>query len=394
LAVFSYPSIIVREMQETSHTNSYIWVDSPPSLKEMLAQLRASPLMAVDTESDSLYVYFEKVCLLQFSIPGVDFLVDPLRIDATPLGDLFASQEHEKVFHASEYDIMCLKRDYGFTFANLFDTMIAARVLGWPHYGLGPILQERFGVQMDKRLQRYNWGTRPLSDQALDYAHMDTHYLLDLRDVQLQELGSRGRLVEAREAFKRQTRVQPVAKTFDPDGFWHVAGARDLDRVGQALLRELYIFRDRLAQEIDEPPFKVIPDTALVRLAAAHPVDRRDLSHIKGLSSRIRKKHSDGLLRAIALGLRAQPPAYPNHTRRQVSDETLNRYEALRSWRKEIAEARQVEPDVVLSNHTLMELARRPPSTSESLTQVRVLDDWQRQTYGEDLLQVLRDHTH
>jgi ribonuclease D len=383
----------MHDMQDMSHTNSYIWVDSPSSLKEMLAQLRASPLVAVDTESDSLYVYFEKVCLLQFSIPGADYLVDPLRIDVTPLGDLFASEEHEKVFHAAEYDILCLKRDYGFAFANLFDTMIAARVLGWRHYGLGPILQERFGVHMDKRLQRYNWGMRPLSHQALDYAHLDTHYLLGLRGVQLQELEVRGRLVEAREAFKRQTRLQPVAKTFDPEGFWHITGAQQLDRVSQTLLRQLYIFRDRLAQEMDEPPFRVIPDAALVRLAVARPADRRALSRIKGLSRRIRKKRGDELLEAIALGLRAQPPAYPNHSRHRVSDETLNRYEALRAWRKEIAEARQVEPDVVLSNHTLMELARRPPSTSEALTRVKALDDWQRQTYGEDLLQVLRDHT-
>ena len=123
----------------------------------MIAHLQDSPVLAVDTESDSLYVYFEKICLLQFSTPDTDYLVDPLVVDLTPLGDLFADERYEKVFHAAEYDILCLKRDYGFTLANLFDTMISARVLGWKRYGLGSILQDRFNVQLNKRMQRYNW---------------------------------------------------------------------------------------------------------------------------------------------------------------------------------------------------------------------------------------------
>ena len=109
-----------------------------------------------------------------------------------------------------------MNRDYGFDFVNLFDTMLAARILGWPRYGLGPLLHEHFGVTLDKRFQRYNWGIRPLSKKALDYAHLDTHYLIRLRKIQLDQLIQRNRVQEANEAFERLTQVEPSPKIFDP----------------------------------------------------------------------------------------------------------------------------------------------------------------------------------
>ena len=370
----------------------YIWIDSPPVLAEMLAHLRATPVVAVDTESDSLYVYFEKVCLLQFSVPGTDYLVDPLAVDVTSLGDFFADERYEKVFHAAEYDILCLKRDYGFTFSNLFDTMIAARVLGWGQYGLGSILQDRFDVQLNKRMQRYNWGARPLPGEALDYARMDTRYLLPLRELQLKELEVKKRLVEARQAFHRQTQVEPTPKVFNPDDFWRVRGARDLSPVEQAVLRELYVFRDRRARELNRPPFKVINDATLVRLAQVRPAERRSLVQVKGLSYSMSRRDGADLLEVIARGLKAPFPHYPRNRYNHRDDETMARYEALRAWRNSLAEARNVEPDVILSNNTLMALAKEAPRTAQALAEVEALDDWQRKTYGDDLLRILRCH--
>jgi ribonuclease D len=373
-----------------AETLPYVWVDNATSLAEMLAQLRASPVVAVDTESDSLYVYFEKVCLLQFSTADTDYLVDPLAVDVTPLGEFFADEQYEKVFHAAEYDILCLKRDYGFTFTNLFDTMVAARVLGWGKYGLGPILESRFDVQLNKQMQRYNWGIRPLRAEALSYAHQDTHFLLPLRSLQLKELRTKNRLDEARQAFQRQTQVEPTPKVFDPEDFWRVRGARDLLPVEQAVLRELYIFRDRCARELNRPPFKVINDAALIRLAQVHPADRRSLGQVKGLSYFMRQHEGAKLLEAIAKGLSASPPCYPRNRHNHVSDKTVALYEELRAWRNSLAKARNVEPDVILSNNTLMALARKAPHTPQELARAEILDDWQRKTYGDDLLRVLR----
>ena len=359
----------------------------------MIVHLRDTPVVAVDTESDSLHVYFEKVCLVQFSIPGTDYLVDPLAIDVRPLGDIFATPNQEKVFHAAEYDIICMKRSFGFTFANLFDTMIAARVLGWPRCGLGPILHERFGLKINKRMQRYNWGTRPLPDMALEYARLDTHYLLSLRDLQISDLVKTGRLVEAQQAFQRQVRLESQAREFDPDNFWRIRGARDLSPNKQAVLRRLYIFRDGLARTLNLPPFKVASDACLVLLANASPSSRRALERVRGLSHRLRTRYADQLLEAIATGLTSPVPLRPHNSGPRLSEPTLSRYEALRSWRKTVAAARQVEPDVVLPNVTLMDVARKDPSTVEALAQVESLDDWQRETYGQALLQMLKEHT-
>jgi ribonuclease D len=359
----------------------------------MLAKLRDrdSSVVAVDTESDSLYVYFEKVCLIQFTTPGFDYLVDPLAVDIAALGNLFADERYEKVFHAAQYDIVSLKRDYGFSFVNLFDTMIAARVLGWERYGLGSILQDHFGVQLDKRMQRYNWGARPLSKEALEYARLDTHFLLSLREMQLAELQAKGRLVEAQQAFRRQTLSEPTPKAFKPDDFWRINGARDLFPIEQAVLRQLYIFRDQYARQLDRPPFKVMNDAALIRLAKARPTGPDSLAQVKGLSHHMRHHAGDKLLESIAKGAESRPPRYPRNQHPRPDNETLARYEALRDWRKRIAEARNVEPDVILPNSTLMELARRVPRTNRALTKVKALDEWQRQTYGDDLLRVLKE---
>jgi ribonuclease D len=357
----------------------------------MLAKLRDAPVVAVDTESNSMYVYYEKVCLIQFSIPGADYLVDPVAVDASRLGDLFEDARHEKVFHAAQYDIFSLKRDYDFTFHNLFDTMIAARVLGWKRYGLGPILEDRFDVRLNKHMQRYNWGIRPLPKEAREYARLDTHFLLPLRDVQIAELQARKRLEEARLAFERQTQIEPTPKVFTPGDFWRVRGARDLLPVEQSVLRELFILRDRYARKLNRPPFKVMNDTTLIRLAQAHPTSHRSLAKVKGLNYYMRRDAGEDLLQAVARGLKMPPPPQPRNQHKPPDEETLERYEALRAWRRLKAEARGVEPDVILSNGALMALAKCAPHTRQALAQVDGLDPWQCRTYGDELLRVLQE---
>jgi ribonuclease D len=258
---------------------------------------------------------------------------------------------------------------------------------------LGTILGDHFGVQLDKRMQRHNWGARPLSKKAMNYARLDTHFLLRLRDMQIAELRAKGRFEEARQAFERQMRVKPTSKEFDPDDFWRISGARELLPVEQAVLRRLFVFRDQYARKLDRPPFKVMNDATLVRLARARPADRRSLSQVKGLSHHMRHRAGDKLLHVIAEGLKAPSPSYPRNQHHRPDDETLTRYEALRAWRKRTAEARSVEPDVILPNSTLMAIAKRAPRTAQSLAEVKALDDWQRRTYGDQLLRVLKEQS-
>jgi ribonuclease D len=357
-------------------------------LQALLARLRDHDSVAVDTESDSLYAYREKVCLIQLSIPGADFLIDPLAaLDLQPLASLLADEAVQKVFHAAEYDVMCLRRDFGFAFRNLFDTMWAARILGWKRVGLGDILQEQFGVTLDKKWQRHNWGRRPIEPAALSYAQRDTHHLLRLRDVQLRELRQIDRLAEAREVFSDLTRAKYNGHEFTPDDMWSLKGVWDLGGRAQAILRQLVILRDREARRQNRPAFKVIGDRTLLQIAERAPRTLEEMDGIEGMTSGQQQRYGAALLEAVARGRKDAIPAPPH--RAQIDPEVSARYEALRAWRKQAAAQRGVEPDVIVSNAVLMEIAQRRPRAIEQLPALPWFGEWRRTAYGPALLQVI-----
>lgn len=368
-----------------------ILVDKQTLFDEMYAHLRRSPILAVDTESNSLYAYTDRVCLIQFSVPGQDYLVDPLGVsDLSPLGTLFADPQVEKVFHAAEYDVMGLRRDFGFSFANLFDTMIAARIVGWKQYGLGNLLKKHFGIETDKRMQRTNWGHRPLSAEQIRYAQLDTHFLLPLRDKLLAELTAQKRLKEARAAFETVAQSEWRVREFDPEGFWHIKGITDLDPTALPVLRALYIYREQCARAMNRPPFKVLDDLVLVQLARYRPRTLDELGQIKGVPRHMSSQQRRQLLETIAQAVHHPLPQRPpfNHSSRPPVD-VERRYEVLRAWRKQRAEARGVEPDVILSNATLFKLARCNPTSLAGLEAASILSDWERETYGPELVALL-----
>lgn len=369
-------------------------INTKEALEEMRSRLLLEPAVAVDTESNSLYAYTERVCLIQFSVPGEDYLVDPFAVeDLSSLRAVFADRGVEKVFHAAEYDVRVLRRDYQFEFANLFDTMIASRIVGWPRYGLGSLLEERFGVLTNKRMQRTDWGRRPLSTDQLEYARLDTHFLLPLRDTLLDELQAQNRLAEARSAFDRVTRSKWNGRQFDPDGFWGIKRARDLDEVGWAVLRALYIYRDERAQALDRPSFKVLNDDVLVALSQRRPSSLAELGRIRGIPRLLPSRERRLLLSVIEQGLRDPLPKRPARRRNdRPDDETSDRYEALREWRKNRAKDRGVESDVVLSNRVLHILARHDPTSLEELDALGILNEWERSEYGREIVSALRRH--
>ncbi len=362
--------------------------------EEMLARLRAQPRIAIDTEADSLYSYYEKVCLIQFSIPAYDYILDTVTFkQIEPLGTLFADPAYELVFHAAEYDILSLKRDYGFTFENIFDTMVAARILGWKQVGLGSILELQFGVRLDKRFQRADWGKRPLAPELIQYARDDTHYLLRLADLQRTQLERAGRLDEARAEFQRLTRVTWSEREFDPNRYATLPGARELDPVSLGALRELYALREQIARQADRPPFKVLANAALVRIARTQPRTLAELSALPGIGEWFVRRHGREALHAVERG-RARPqtriPRPPRGALPLADSAARERYARLKEWRKARAEARGVEPDVIVSNDALVELARVHPKTPEALEHLSALGAWKAREYGAELLQVLR----
>ncbi len=366
-------------------------METQAALDHLVERLLQAERVGVDTESNGFYAYFERVCLVQLAVDGDDYIVDPLAVpNLSGLGEVFASPRVEKVFHAAEYDLISLKRDHGFHFVNLFDTMLAARILGWKRYGLGSILEERFGVHQDKRFQRADWGQRPLTRAHLEYARLDVHYLPALRDLQYEALVRQGRWEKAREAFARLAEVPGETRTFDLDGYLRLPGARDLTPQQLHVLRALYRYRDQEARRLNRAPFRVLPDRALVALGQTCPKDEAELACIPGLTSHLRRQFGRGILETVRRALQEQPEA-PKHTAWGPADRaTRDRYEALREWRRRVAQAEGVEPDVILPNQVLWELAVRTCTTPEELAQVPGLTSWDRRAYGEEILALLR----
>lgn len=363
------------------------------ALKNVIEQLQDISLLAVDTESNSMFVYQEQVCLIQLSARReteiLDFIIDPLAIpDVSALGELFANPVIEKVFHAADYDITCMKRDFGFEFVNIFDTYFAAQTLGWTRVGLSSLLEEHFSVALDKRFQQAEWHQRPLSHEELQYAQMDTHFLPALRDIQLNELQRFSYLEEAQEGFRELASLPATDRSFDPDGFWRLKGAYLLTGSSLAILRQLYLWREKTAQKRDIPSTKVISDSTLVDIATICPLSTSALQRISGITRQTLKRDGKAILETVARGKNEIPPRRNPQSR--TSPEVIARYEALHTWRKEKALSRGVESNVILSKNALWVLALRHPKTDEELAVIQEIGPHRRAKYGNELLNLLK----
>lgn len=375
-------------MSDTNLPNP-ILITRLPALAQMAERLLAEPLVAVDTESNSLFAYQERVCLIQFSIPGADYLVDPLVLpDLTPLAAVFADPKIEKVFHAAEYDLVCLRRDYDFSFANLFDTMLAARILGRGGLGLAALLEAEFGVQLDKRYQRANWGQRPLPQPLLSYARLDTHYLIALRQRLLAELENNGRLALAMEDFQRLSVNNFPATNGSPEPCMSMSGIYDLRPQQVAVLKELCAYRDSVAQRQDSPLFKVMGDKTLLAIAEANPTTLDGLHGLPGMTPKQIKRHGAQILQAVQRGLKA-PPIRLSHPPR-ANEAYLARLDALRQWRKGMAKSLGVESDVVLPRDLMYRLAEKNPRQPQELAEALKFTPYRLEHFGSELARVLR----
>jgi ribonuclease D len=354
------------------------------ALAEALAR---EPRIAVDTESNSLHAYRERVCLMQFSTPQHDYVVDVLALeDVHALGPVFESQGIEKVFHAAEYDIICLRRDYGFAVNNIFDTMQAGRILGRKMAGLDRLLEEKFAVKVNKRLQKADWGARPLQPELLEYASLDTHYLIALRDVLEQELREKGLFELAQEDFRlaaahyaSENRGRSESPSWD-----RLSGRRDMSPQELTILKELLDWRELAAERLDRPPFKVMSDDKLIEIARLRPASPAELSAV-GLTEKQIGQWGHQLLEAAARG--SSNPLV-QRKRSNVPDPVyLKRLELLKEWRKKAAAAMEVESDVVLPRGLLLELAERG---AQDVNAIMYVSPWRKDRFGEQISAVLQ----
>ena len=269
------------------------------ALEPLVRRLASEPVVAFDTESNSFHVYRERICLLQLSTPGENFIVDPFAVDVAPVGRVLCDGR-EVVMHGADYDIRCLKREWGWTLPRLFDTMAAARRLGRPGLGLSALVESHFGVRLSKANQRSDWGRRPLTREQIAYAALDTQYLLPLHALLVRELDAKGAADEARKEFDRIASVEPREKVFDLEGWRRLKGARELDAAGRQVLRALWIAREDAARQSDRPPFKVIAEHAMVDLARLRPRTAEAVGRVPGVTPSVLRRLGDAIRQAIA----------------------------------------------------------------------------------------------
>jgi ribonuclease D len=273
-------------------------VADPAGVQALLEELRPGRLIAIDTESNSFHAFRERVCVIQISVPGRDWIVDPLAVDVGPLGALLCDGR-ETVLHGADYDVRCLKRDFGWSLPNLFDTMVAARRLGVIGLGLSALVEARFGVRLSKAHQRSDWGRRPLTAEQLAYAALDTHYLLSLRESLLADLDAKGLTPAAREEFARIAAARPHERVFDPEGWRRLKGSRELGIAERAILRSLWIARERRAEELGRPPFKVLGEQQMVEIAKRRPESAEALARISGVTPAVMRNFGELAMQAL-----------------------------------------------------------------------------------------------
>ncbi|MEZ4452511.1 MAG: HRDC domain-containing protein [Nannocystaceae bacterium] len=325
-----------------------------PEIQALVAALAASPWVGLDTEADSLHAYPEKLCLLQLSHADGDVIVDPLASASLgPLLDHLAGRE--VILHGADFDLRLLRRVHGFVAARVFDTAIAAQLLGRPRHGLRDLVREELGVTLHKGPQRANWSRRPLSPKLLAYAIDDTRYLKPLRDRLGDALDERGRRGWHRESCERLVKACAAPRIVDPEEAWRIKGSARLDRRALAALRELWRWREAEALRLDRPPYFVLRHEALLEIAERAARGDRQLPG--AVQARVRRALDEALERALALPIDALPERPSPVRPPQLPGAVLRRIEALRARRDRRAADLQIEPALIASKSEITALA-------------------------------------
>jgi ribonuclease D len=365
---------------------------SSSEVADLARTLRSHPIIAVDLEGDSMHSFQEKVCLLQFSWGQETALLDPLPgADISPLRASLADPDICKIFHAADYDIRCLARDFDIQIHGLFDTMIASQLLGESKVGLGDVLNKYFGVELDKQYQRADWSKRPLPAPMLHYAAEDTRYLEDLMGILHSSLKEKDRLWWAEEEFRllEEVRFSP------PQGpaCLQIKGAAALNPRQLETLEQLLNWRNAKARKRDYPVYKIMSNKALLALAAAMPHSEAQLDKVEAVPPKLRQRHTGTILECVASALeRSQEelPVAPQRRRREVDPAAEERFKRLKQWRSRKAQELELDPGILVNNSILSQIAYLQPDDCTELEQIEGMRNWQRQVLGPQLVAELK----
>ena len=361
-------------------------ITSQDDLLHLAQRLGREPRLAFDTEAASFHRYADRVYLIQVSSERETAVIDPLAVtDLTAIGGLLADPNIEVLFHDADYDLRSLYRDYGFRAHRLFDTRIAAQLLGEPGVGLGALLKKYFGLILNKNLQRADWSQRPLTREMIEYAAADTSHLPRLRDALERQLAEKGRLDWALEEFRRQETVQWAAADVQDDAYLRLKGAKVLPSRAQQVLRAVHRWREDRARALDRASFRVLPNESLLALARAAPTEPASLKKTPGFPASAAERYGAEIVEAIRSALQAPETEWPRHertSRPRPDHEAEERLDRLKHMRNERAKELGLEAGVLCANSALQALARAGSfAAGDGGTELRA---WQQAALGEE----------
>jgi ribonuclease D len=371
------------------------YLDTAQAVSRWMSTISGAKLVALDTEGASFHRFVDRIYLLQVSTRERTAVIDPLPIGTpTELGALIEDPMVEIVFHDADYDLRLLQQDYGWQVRNVFDTRVAAQLLGIKAFGLAALLEQYFGVKLDKKHQRADWSMRPLTKDMLDYAAQDTIYLPGLRDELKAQLEKKGRWSWAVEEF---TRLEATKWATDDEAtaFMKMKGARDLNRRELAVLKELVGWRNSVAAQQDKATFRVLGNEPLFDIARLQPRDKAGLSAIKGMPRGILETRADGLIAAVERGLAVPEndlPRYPRGLRWDRDPDFDARVTAIKTARDAAAARLDIDTGVLFSREKMESVARANPKSLEDFAAIPDLRKWQVEVLGSAILGALKDH--
>lgn len=370
----------------------YRLIETSTELEQFVSRIEKEKILAVDLEADSMFHYQEKVCLVQMAGNGENVVIDPLEVDElSPLAPLFKDSAICKVFHGSDYDIRSLYRDYGIEISNLFDTQLASMFLGERETSLGAVVNNRFGIKLDKRYQKKDWSQRPLPSGMIEYAASDVFHLIPLARLLMDALEKKGRLGWVREECALLSAVRPAENGSDPL-FLRFRGAGRLPRRNLAALEGLLQYRRDLARKKDRPLFKVFSNSSLLAIATEMADTPRAMERHRCLSAkqiRIHGKTMAAIVKKASALAEKDLPVYPRRRRPSVSPRVPERIKAIRDWRDDLAEGLELDPALLFNKALMTAIAVDRPSDVRELRKIEGIRNWQVEAFGKDLLKVL-----
>jgi len=366
----------------------YILVDSEDSLKSLLADLELYDMAAVDTEADSMHHYQARLCLIQITIGEHHYIVDPLcGIDLAPLFKARAMQT--LIFHGADYDLRLLWQTYQFSPKSIFDTMLAAKILGKDHLGLADLVREYFGDELRKENQRADWTIRPLPLEMCEYAIHDTFYLHELCAILVEKLQAKGRmewLTEQCDALIEHAKM-PSEKNRE---HWRLSGSNVFSPCALNILKHLWEWRESQAEQMDRPPYKVMPAElmlAIVRAANAHYPDVK-VEQLPKLPRNFRDERLESFKAMLAAAIATPEEEWPERLPKAPPPPVIPHSEllaALKIWRDEEAEKLEIESSLLANKGQLIWLAAPGDMPWETRYNEAHLMNWQKAVWNRIL---------